>query len=107
MGKTIFDKYSILHLVVGCIFRYFNFSLESLFILHTIFELTENTQIGMKIINDYITIWPGGKDKADSHLNSFSDIIFSLIGWYIMDKTNNNIIILLISLVVIAYFWLV
>ena len=106
MGKTIFDKYSILHLVVGCLFRYLNFSLESLFIIHSIFELTENTQIGMKLINNYVTIWPGGKNYADSYINSISDIIFSLIGWYIMDKTN-NIVILLISLVVIAYFWLV
>lgn len=50
------------------------------FILHLIFEYLENTVYGMKLINK-ITLWPGGKDYADSVLNSIGDQFYALLGW--------------------------
>jgi hypothetical protein len=34
----------------------------------------------MKIINK-IKLWPGGKEKADTILNSIGDQFYGLLGW--------------------------
>lgn len=81
MGLYFIDKFSFLHFSVGGIWRFLGFDLLSLIILHILFEYLENTKIGMKIINKYITLWPGGKPHSDSLLNSSSDILFSIFGW--------------------------
>ncbi len=81
------DAYSLLHLAVGIVARHWNMSLFVWFILHTIFEIVENTNAGMNFINKYITLWPGGKDYADSLINSIGDTVFSIIGWYLADIT--------------------
>lgn len=86
MGKSILDKYSILHFSVGMIWRYIGFDLLSLVIIHTIFEIVENSKPGMNFINKYFKLWPGGKPHADSKINSISDIIISLLGWMIAHK---------------------
>ena len=37
----------------------------------------------MYIINNYLPIWPGGKNKSDSSINSLiGDNIGAIIGWY-------------------------
>ena len=54
MGKQTFDQYTYLHFAVGIISYYWGFKLKDVIILHTIFELFENTPIGMNIINKYI-----------------------------------------------------
>lgn len=83
MGLYIFDQYSLLHFSVGVILYFWGFSIKLVILLHVLFELIENTKIGMYYINYYIKIWPGGKEYADSIVNSISDIIFTIIGYYI------------------------
>lgn len=83
MGYTLLDQYSLLHFAVGVIFYFLNFRWITLLILHTIFEIVENTKWGMKFINKYfISWWPGGKDHPDNILNRFGDTLSALIGWF-------------------------
>lgn len=82
MGKLFFDQYSYLHFATGIIFYHFGFTLKSSFIIHTIFEFTENTPEGMNIINTlFKNIWPGGKESKDSFTNNIGDTIFFILGW--------------------------
>ena len=82
MGKTIFDQYTLLHFGVGIVVYFWNFTFLGWLILHTLFEIIENTQIGMYVINRYITWWPGGKDYADAPINSLvGDNIGAILGW--------------------------
>jgi hypothetical protein len=81
MGNTLFDHYTYLHFAVGIVCYFWDISLLNLCILHTIFELLENTPLGMNIINKYIPFWPGGKPESDSLLNSIGDTIGCIIGW--------------------------
>jgi len=86
MGLNFADQYSLLHFAVGVVLYFWNIPFFIAIILHTIFEMLENTEIGMKFINTYIIhpglfSWPGGKDYADSFLNNVGDTIFFAIGW--------------------------
>lgn len=81
MGYLFIDQFSYLHFVVGAVVFYFNISFFQWFIIHTIFEIVENTQTGIYIINNYLTFWPGGKPKADTLLNRTGDIVFGMLGW--------------------------
>jgi hypothetical protein len=87
ISTKFMDAYSLLHFAVGVVVRHWDMSLIVWFILHTIFEIVENTSAGMYFINKYITIWPGGKDYADSPINSIGDTVFSILGWYLADYT--------------------
>ena len=82
------DQYSLLHLAVGIVVYFWDISLLSWFVLHTMFELIENTQQGIYFINNYITWWPGGKPRPDSIINSIGDTMFSLLGWVIAYYTD-------------------
>jgi hypothetical protein len=89
MGYQYFDKYTYLHFAVGIVAYYWNISLPNWVILHTIFEILENTQMGMNIINEYIVLWPGGKQKSDTIINNIGDTIGTILGWlsaYYLDK---------------------
>ena len=88
MGNKFIDQYSLLHFAVGIVVYFWDISLLSWFVLHTIFELIENTQQGIYFINNYITWWPGGKPRPDSIINSIGDTIFSLLGWVIAYYTD-------------------
>lgn len=59
-----------------------------------IFEIVENTNQGMFVINKYLgNIWPGGKPYADSVLNSVGDTFYALLGWiiaYLVDYYGNK-----------------
>ena len=81
MGTLLFDQYSLLHFSVGVIAYFFGFSIIQWTIIHIMFELIENTQTGMFIINKYFTFWPGGKNYSDSFINSFGDVLSGTIGW--------------------------
>ena len=88
MGLYFADQYSLLHIAVGIIMYFWNFSLLSAFILHMLFELGENTKIGMTLINQ-LRYWPGGKPQSDSILNILGDNVFFVVGWglaYGLDK---------------------
>ena len=54
MGFQFFDQYTYLHFAVGIIVYFWNISLLNWVIFHTVFEILENTQIGLNIINQYI-----------------------------------------------------
>jgi len=84
MGTNIIDKYSLLHLLAGIVFKLLNISLYHTIFLNIVFEYLENTPYGMAYINR-LKWWPGGKDSKDSLINSISDVIFIALGWICMD----------------------
>jgi hypothetical protein len=93
MGTKIFDQFTYLHFAAGIVAYFWGLTLKSWFILHIIFEIAENTPIGIKFINSYFKLWPGGKPKADSFINIVGDIIGAKIGWisaYYLDKLGNR-----------------
>lgn len=81
MGTHIIDQYSLLHVATGIIARYWNVSLLTWLLLHTLFELLENVDIGRYVINHYIVLWPGGKPTADTAINTFGDFLCATAGW--------------------------
>lgn len=89
MGLKFMDGYSYLHFAVGIVMYYWNINLVASTVLHTIFEFLENTDDGMKFINKYIKIWPGGKSYRDSFINNVGDTMFFVVGWlsaYLMNE---------------------
>lgn len=94
MGKNICDQYSLLHFSAGVCAYFWNISLQKWIIFHILFELIENTQFGMGIINTYFQKWwPGGKPSSDTFINSMSDNVFAILGWlaaYIADTSMGN-----------------
>jgi len=90
MGKYFTDQYSLLHLASGIIAYFWGVSLWNWTLIHIIFELFENTSDGMYVINNWFkNIWPGGKTRNDTSVNSFGDIIYGTIGWilaYYVDR---------------------
>ena len=81
MGLYFFDQYSILHFAAGVIAYFWDLSFKTNIIINIIFEIVENSENGMKTINQNFKIWPGGKPKSDSFINSVTDILFACIGW--------------------------
>lgn len=52
------------------------------FLLHTAFEVVENSPPGMEFINTHLGAWwPGGKSHADAVENSVGDTVFAAMGW--------------------------
>ena len=95
MGFQFFDQYTYLHFAVGIIVYFCNISLLKWVIFHTVFEILENTQIGLNIINQYIVFWPGGKQESDTIINNIGDTVGAVLGWlsaYYLDKLGNNYI---------------
>ena len=93
MGFQFFDQYTYLHFAVGIIVYFWNISLLNWVIFHTVFEILENTQMGLNIINQYIVFWPGGKQKSDTIINNIGDTVGAVLGWlsaYYLDKLGNN-----------------
>ena len=88
MGKQLLDQYSLLHFCVGVYSYFWNVPFWLGFTIHFMFEILENTQFGMKIINDYfigkgIFNWPGGKYKSDAWINVAGDNIMYAVGWFL------------------------
>jgi hypothetical protein len=83
MGEKFIDKFSLLHFAVGIIFYYFNISLFNSIIIHTLFEIIENSKSGIIFINTKLKFWPGGKPKADTFINSIGDTVFFIFGWIV------------------------
>lgn len=93
MGIYLFDQYTLLHFAVGIIMYFWGISLQKLVILHIIFEYLENSQVGMNLITKYVSVWPGGKHKPDTLINSIGDILGSMLGWivaYALDKIGSK-----------------
>lgn len=78
------DQFSLLHFATGIIAYYSGLSLGQWFLIHATFELLEDTQTGVRIINKLFgKIWPGcGKKEPDSFLNSeIGDNFYAVLGW--------------------------
>ena len=89
MGLQLFDQYTYLHFATGIIVYFWNISFFQWIIIHSIFELLENTDIGVRTINQLISFWPGGKPYADGWMNQIGDTIGALLGWlssYYLDQ---------------------
>jgi hypothetical protein len=89
MGLYLLDQYSLLHVASGIIAYFWGLNLKTWIILHIIFEIIENTPMGINFINNYIYIWPGGKNRSDSLFNMSGDVLSGIIGWlsaYYLDK---------------------
>jgi len=82
MGNQMFDQYSYLHFATGAVVYYWDVSLFEWFVLHTLFEIIENTQYGIEFIQTFFWFWPGGKHYADFHINILGDTISAILGWY-------------------------
>jgi hypothetical protein len=92
MGKNFFDQYSLLHFSTGVVAYFFGIGFVDWFVIHAAFEFIENQECVMKLINR-IKIWPGGKNYADSAINSIGDQVFAMLGWYaayLLDKYGNK-----------------
>lgn len=83
MGIRFFDQYSLLHFATGVIMYFWGMPLWLWNSLHILFELIENTQFGMDVINNYIKVWPGGKPYSDALINSVGDVFFGHVGWMV------------------------
>jgi len=83
MGTYLFDQYSLLHAAVGIVLYFFGISFVNTILVHTLFEIAENTEIGMNFINNYFTFWPGGKPHADTLTNIIGDTVSISIGWFL------------------------
>ena len=82
MGKTFLDKYSFLHYGTGFAAGLAGVRLLHLLILHGAFEFVENTEAGIKFINEkLISWWPGGKDEPDAAINIVGDNVSAVVGW--------------------------
>ena len=88
MGNKLMDQYSLLHFSAGVIAYFFGIDFWVWFVIHLVFEIIENTECGMHIINK-LSIWPGGKNYADSFINLTGDQIFAMLGWYVAYKLDN------------------
>ena len=103
MGVELFDRFSLLHFSGGVLFYAINIDFIYTFLLHTIFEIMENSPFGVHFINTYLIFWPGGKKHSDILQNSVSDILFTAAGWIFAKNITvfykiKNIYILLLSL---------
>lgn len=87
MGSKFMDAYSLLHFAVGVVVRHWGMSFLVWTIIHTLFEVVENTEAGMRFINTCVKMWPGGKPSADSLSNSVGDSVFAALGWLAADLT--------------------
>lgn len=94
MGTKLADQYSYLHFAVGVVVYFWGVSLKNWFIIHFIFEILENTEIGMQFINSTLGgYWPGGKTYPDSNINILGDNIFAVLGWlsaYYLDRLGSK-----------------
>ena len=89
MGRSFADRYSLLHFASGVVAQFWGLDGWTWAMVHLVFELTENTRWGMRIINA-LPFWPGGKDFADSPLNMLGDELFALAGHWCANLINGK-----------------
>ena len=81
MGLQFFDQYMYLHFAVGIVIYYWGISLKNWIIVHSLFELLENTTFGIYFINTYLKFWPGKKPNPDTIINILGDTLGAILGW--------------------------
>lgn len=89
MGQDLVDQYTLLHFATGVIAYHWGVPIVYWFFAHGAFELAENTDAGMGVINK-ITLWPGGKDRADSVTNMVGDHLSALAGWFVASEIEKS-----------------
>ena len=83
MGLNYIDQFTLLHFSTGISAYFWNIPFIYFIIIHILFEIFENTNWGINIINN-IKIWPGrNTNKKDSILNYIFDNIAAILGFYI------------------------
>lgn len=88
MGQYFMDQYSFIHFCTGAIAHYLGISFWHWFILHILFEISENTAFAIDIIQKYLNWWPGGKFFFDHPINSIGDQVFAMLGWLVAYQLN-------------------
>ena len=88
MGLKFMDRFSLLHFASGIIANFFNLSIVQWLVLHTVFEIVENSRCGVYFIDRYLFFWPGGKNRSDSVVNSVGDTFFGMFGWFVANIIN-------------------
>jgi hypothetical protein len=83
MGSLLLDQFSYLHFAVGVVIYFWGITLGQWFVIHSGFELLENTPTGIALINaTFGNYWPGeGKKYADYPINILGDTIAAILGW--------------------------
>lgn len=81
MGSTFFDQYSLLHFAVGVVSYFWSVSFWWTNAIHILFEIIENTTLGIYVIDSYLWLWPGGKLRPDDLINRTGDVAFGALGW--------------------------
>jgi len=81
MGKQFMDQFTYLHVAMGIVFYFWGVSLRDWIVIHTVYELFENTELGTKLINRLFPMWPGGKTYYDYSINSIGDTVGAVAGW--------------------------
>lgn len=90
MGHLFLDQYSLLHMAIGIISYFWNIPLLFGIIIHILFEIFENSEWGMQLINTYMIKsgyfgWPGNKKYPDKLINQIGDNISFVFG-YLLSK---------------------
>lgn len=87
--KSPISIYTFIHFLSGVFFGRIGVSFLLFFILHTAFELWENSEFGVQFFlwlanffKDIIGVEPWEVFLGDSFLNSFLDTLAALIGFY-------------------------
>ncbi len=78
----MFDAYSLLHFAAGIIAYFWGVPFVWWILVHVVFEYVENTKLGMKFIERYLPLWPGGKHEKETFGNSMiGDNVSAAAGW--------------------------
>lgn len=88
MGTHFLDAFSYLHVASGISIGFWIDAMQMtplsgfflMMALNVSFELLENTDFGMKLIQ-MVPLWPGGKDTQDSGVNMAGDILMVMFGY--------------------------
>ena len=85
MGQNLIDIYSLAHFASGYLAKKSGYLKFWQYILsHMSFEYLENTEVGMKFINDNLkSVWLGhGKQGKDAFINIVGDNLSASLGWF-------------------------
>ena len=94
MGYLFADQFTLLHFAVGVLAYFWYFQFWSAFGLHFLFEVVENTAMGMKFLNKYfpkngLFRWPGDKVAPDSLANFAGDNLSFAAGYLLAQFLDN------------------
>lgn len=95
-SQKAFDAFSLVHFGIGAVAGYIGVPLIAFVIAHQLFELYENSDMGIKFFNKKDTIlfqispmkWP--IYEGDSAANTAGDTLAGVLGWYVGDKLSHK-----------------